>query len=600
MNRRIFGIFAFLLLASACATTPRASVQPQGTTTPPTVTVESVTPITPSTVPEVTAGPIELATIALPTTVASVTEEAIPTIRIPTVTPLPPPTAAPNIGPVALTIEQEAVVDQARAVIAGASQLALLYDAPLIGDQEWEASVLARAQELRTLLDNFPPLEAAGLDTNRVVVAEEVLSNYRGIADGATVEMLGDVERMWSEARYIYMLEDDMLRVVNAIATPTNLLVADSAPLFTSQAPFSTDQMKVLNMPEASINLTLSYNGQYMAASAGGDFFDASVPSKVFIWDTSQESLINTFDQPTFVSNLAFNPVREELAVGLGGGFGLGQSAPGVTVWDPRVSGSPLTELWAEQPISAMAYSPDGQLFAMASGEFPTTQGMMNGSGRLLLFNTQDFLEIARLIDGDSFSTAGMPGYISAVDFSADSNFLAVGTLESEVRLFDLTTQQELLRLPTPGWVDQVRVSDDGQTLVANINQCANSRYCDVDYNLVIIWSLRDGSERMRIKANDSMLEISANGEYLLAGDALWRLADSQPLFRFGEAPVLMHPTQALLAIGDTEGVTLWNIATNTAQTRLPCPSRSSMAVSPDGTMVAANCGPEIRLWEWE
>lgn len=496
----------------------------------------------------------------------------------------------------ALAPEQQALVSQAQALMTSANKLAQLYDAPLPGDQHWESNVLAEGQALRDLLAAFALPSAAGLNEDQITQWEGLLSSYRDVADEVNTAILSDTERMFFDARLIYLLETGMLRLVNAILTPVDLLIAASAPMAAVQGPFSPDTATILSTAGVSRAITFSHDGSYIAAATGGDQLDASINSQVMIWEVAQGSQINRIEQRGYVSHLAFNPAREELAVGQGG-FGIELSALGVTFWDAQVSGSPRAELQTEFPVSAIAYSPDGRLFALASGEAPVTQGMMDGAGRLLLFDTQEFSAVSHVID--SVGSWSPPGYVSTARFSADGKLLAAGTMEGEVRLFDLAAQQELFRLPASGWVLDVALADDGQTLAASVDPCGNNPYCTVDYNLAVVWDLRDGSERLRIRTDGTAVSVSSDGEYLMVGDALWHLPDATPLLQFDRHSALMHPARALLAIGDAEGVAVWDIAANTTLARFPCPGLTELTSSPDGSLLAAGCGAELRLWPW-
>jgi serine/threonine protein kinase/WD40 repeat protein len=99
----------------------------------------------------------------------------------------------------------------------------------------------------------------------------------------------------------------------------------------------------------------------------------------------------------------------------------------------------PQTTIQSAEPVSVVAYAPDGKTLALAVG--PSTVGLYDApSGKLIVeLKLADEAEEAFLAATPMLTMHG-PNRISALTFSADSTLLAVGNSIGQVKLFDAHT----------------------------------------------------------------------------------------------------------------------------------------------------------------
>src|SRR5262249_15474405 len=99
-----------------------------------------------------------------------------------------------------------------------------------------------------------------------------------------------------------------------------------------------------------------------------------------------------------------------------------------------------------------LAFRPDGQQIATGGGGEAPLKVWDSTTGRLI-----------------SALPGGHPGYIQCVAYSPDSRFLASGSTDKAVRIWDLATGQEIRTLAGhTGWVTGVSFSPDGSRLVSS------------------------------------------------------------------------------------------------------------------------------------
>ena len=121
----------------------------------------------------------------------------------------------------------------------------------------------------------------------------------------------------------------------------------------------------------------------------------------------------------------------------------------------PPDYGSRAPELWVEPPVrestftvTALAYSPDGQLIATAGGDYGDVLGTV---------------ELLRADDLTSIAKFQQPGPCSSVAFSYDGTTLAAATSDERVHLFDVQTRRLTGTLEPPRgpsqWVGNAEVA---------------------------------------------------------------------------------------------------------------------------------------------
>jgi WD40 repeat protein len=186
---------------------------------------------------------------------------------------------------------------------------------------------------------------------------------------------------------------------------------------------------------------------------------------------------------------------------------------------------------------------------------------------------------------------------------SADGAWLAVGTTEGKVSLYDTSTGRARPFFQGQPAVRDLSFAPDGLTL-ATVHADDRAR----------VWEVRDGNLRTSIALQgDSFVQcaLGPHGKMLLMKGQ--PNSDLVSLYRAGQAPPLVRgltsslgavacsPDGSRFAAGDSIQVLLWDAATGDRVARLPSPAGGVyvMAFSPDGKRLALG-GQEGLVTVWD
>lgn len=303
----------------------------------------------------------------------------------------------------------------------------------------------------------------------------------------------------------------------------------------------------------------------------------------------------------------------EAIITGGSGGEGYGRP-PTLKAFNWMLSAlGDRTILYGGDRVDSVAFSPDGQLLALA-GEMPIlwdvseTQEQMRalaGSAetRTVIIDGEEVGVIQSSVDPADYSG----GKATSVAFSPDGQLLASGIGESAnamVKLWDVATGEEIRTFGTPLRVTSVAFSPDGQFLAA----------ASLDMT-VHVWDVVTGKE-VRVfsghKSEVTSVAFSPDGQFLASGSAdkmvkLWNLETGEEIRTFkghklAVTSVAFSLDGQFLASGSADKtVNLWNVATGRRMDTLKghADQVTGVAFSPDGALLASGSGDNtVRLWQ--
>ncbi|AKJ01308.1 WD40 repeat protein [Archangium gephyra] len=293
---------------------------------------------------------------------------------------------------------------------------------------------------------------------------------------------------------------------------------------------------------------------------------------------------------------------------------------PVVRVWDLE-RGKPLLLTGHEQPVWALAFSPDGALVATGSDDQSvrvwdsrTGEGRVLGEqlgtiralafspdGRTLVASGSGLaLRLWDLSTGQRRELSGHEGKVEVLAFSPDGKFLASGGHDRSVRLWDLSMGQSRVLGGFGGAVYQLAFSRDGRRLAVSGVEA-----------LVRLFSVTEPGGRVLQAPQrfryDGLQPSPEGGRLVMSGVdgtvSLWTLPAGAPSTLAGhEGKVVTRfsPDGRFLATGDEQGsLRLWDVDGRLLRIIEGSGHPITMlAFSPDGSQLAlVTYENEVRLW---
>lgn len=306
----------------------------------------------------------------------------------------------------------------------------------------------------------------------------------------------------------------------------------------------------------------------------------ASVPTAVTVAEASRSDndpadwakslqLKATLEGPAAITALAISPDGNLLAAGGDDGM--------IRLWDPQAG--QLLQSWAghEGSVEALAISPDGT-FLVSGGADKTVRVWDLATLGDPALSPGDVL--ARL------QLQGHTGLINSVAISPDGRWIASGSADRTIRLWQADNGQLIRTLAPPTAAAQETPQRAGITAVAfgpRPTRMDTSRQSEGIPPWILVAANGDPTVHLWDPGSGALLET---------------LKADYPIEQ-----VLLSPDGRYLLAGSTGGILVWNLGTGSLERTLPqtLSGLAALALSPDGRLLASGTdyrAHQIKLWD--
>jgi WD40 repeat protein len=304
----------------------------------------------------------------------------------------------------------------------------------------------------------------------------------------------------------------------------------------------------------------------------------------ILLWNIHQDQPLSRVlaHEEAEVDSLAFSPDGTRLLSGSHAGNAEGSA----TVWDAQTGASLFDPFKVEREVVAVAYSPDGSLFAYGIAD-----------GTLVLRSTSS---------GEALQTLqAHAGSIRDIAFSPDSKRIASASEDGSVRLWQVSDLSQVAQLQHEPFVKALAFSPDGTWLALGDESGG-----------VALWNREQTAPREFSQAHSgaiSSITFNHRGDTLASASRdntvlLWDVSagvvQGLPLSGHDNwvLDVAFSPDDQMLASSSRDDtIVLWDV---TSQHMIGAPLEGagdwvwSIAFSPDGkTLASGSRNGDIRLW---
>jgi RNA polymerase sigma factor (sigma-70 family) len=235
-----------------------------------------------------------------------------------------------------------------------------------------------------------------------------------------------------------------------------------------------------------------------LAYSADGTLLAAANADGVIrLWQPDTRKILRRFE-----GQRLWDPVRVALSPD-GKRLASADGDRTIRLWEVS-SGRKLQQWpWASNwPVSGLVFSPDGTTLAASVSAHPNQRGVTGL--RAWEVSTGKELPLIRQ----------EPVGITALAFSADGRMLATSCMDDTIRLWELSTGQERLRIQHPNHVTALALSPDGK-LLASVNDGMSASRGPEDpgnkgWEVIRLWDMLTGKEVHRFKGHRSRVRALA------------------------------------------------------------------------------------------